>query len=114
MAFFLKAFLNADSELRSGWKLLAFVSVLLPVWVATGFAVTLITTATYGNVDDLHRMALNAAISFAAAIAATLFAVLIVERLPLSAFGMGFHYGWTANVFGGIAIAAMLLASQMV
>jgi membrane protease YdiL (CAAX protease family) len=107
--------LNSDSELRSGWKLLAFIAVLLPVWVATGFALTLISAVAFGMPEpgSLHTVALNVFISIFPALMATLFAARIVEHLPLSAFGIGFHYGWTSNVATGIGIAAALLVAEI-
>jgi len=108
-------FLNSQHELRSGWKLLAFVAVLLPVWLATGFVLTLVSALVFGiqQPGSFSSIVLNVFISFFPAISATLFAAFIIEHLSPSAFGIGFHYGWTSNVVAGIGIAAALLALEI-
>ena len=108
-------FLNSHHELRSLWKLLAFIAVLLPVWLATGFVLTLVSALAFGiqQPGSFSSIVLNVFISFFPAIVATLFAAFIVEHLSLSAFGIGFHYGWTSNVVAGLAISAGLLALEI-
>jgi len=106
-------FLNSRSELRIGWKLSAFVIVLMPVWLATGFAVTMVFDQTIGLGNPLHDLALNVLISFIPAITATTFAARIVEHSPLLAFGVGFHEGWARTFRSGLVIAAGLVILLM-
>jgi hypothetical protein len=106
-------FLNSNSELRTGWRLAAFVAVLLPVWIAAGLLLTATAFVSFGDLDPFQVIALNVPISFIAAVVATLFATLIVERLSLQPFGIGFHRGWISNVKAGIGIAAGLLVLQL-
>jgi len=108
-------FLNSHHELRTVWKLLVFLAILLPVWLATGFVLTLVSAFMFGiqQTGSFSFIALNVFISFFPAVVATLFAAYIVEHLSLSAFGIGFHYGWTSNVVAGIGIAAGLLELEI-
>lgn len=101
-------FFNTRHELRTGWKLSAFVVVLMPVWIATGLAFTFLSAATIGLEDPLHSLALNVLISFIPAVIATLFAARIVEHLPLHVLGIGFLEGWAGNLRAGISIACGL------
>jgi len=102
-------FLDSGNELRSGWKLCAFVVVLLPVWLATGFALTMAFAFFVGLGNPLHEFALNAVISFIAALTATAFAARILNRARLLVFGVGFHPGWKRSFNTGVAIAAGLV-----
>ena len=106
-------FLNSSSELRTGWRLAAFLAVLLPVWIAAGLLLTATAFMSFGELDPFQVIALNVPISFIAAAVATLFSILIVERLALQPFGIGFHRGWISNVGAGFGIAAALLVLQL-
>jgi membrane protease YdiL (CAAX protease family) len=106
-------FLNSRNELRTGWKLSAFVIVLLPVWLATGFALTMAFNLFVGLGNPLHELALNVVISFIPAMVATAFAARIVEHAPLLVFGVGFHEGWTKLFRAGDVIAAGLILLLM-
>jgi uncharacterized protein len=103
-------FLNSANELRAGWKLCAFVVVLIPVWLATGFALTMAFEFFVGLGDPLHEFALNAVISCIAAFSATAFAARIVDHSPLLDFGVGFHQSWKRAFKAGAAIATLLVA----
>src|SRR5882672_8568572 len=97
-------FLDSKNELRAGWKLSAFVVVLMPVWLATGFALTMAFDQIIGLGNPLHELALNVVISFIPAVTATVFAARIVEHSPLLAFGVGFHEGWARTLRSGASI----------
>jgi len=106
-------FLNSQNELRTGWKLCAFVVVLLPVWLAAGFGLTLAFDWLVGLGDPLYDLALNVVISFIPAMIATAFAAFVIEHSPLLAFGVGFHKGWVRTFRAGVVIAAGLTIFQV-
>jgi membrane protease YdiL (CAAX protease family) len=107
-------FLNSGNELRAGWKLCAFVVVLIPVWLATGFALTFAFAFLIGLGNPLHEFALNAVISLIAAFTATAFAARIVDHSPLAIYGVGFHPGWKRSIKAGAAIAVGLILVLMI
>src|SRR5437763_8957016 len=96
---------DSNNDLRMGWRFAAFVAVLMPVWLATAFALTIVAQMTIGLDRPLPNLALNVLSSFIPAVAATVFAARVVERAPLQVFGVGFHEGWRKNVGSGLAIA---------
>jgi len=106
-------FFDSRNELRTGWKFSAFVVVLMPVWLATGFALTMAFDQTVGLGNPLHELALNVVISFIPAMIATAFVARIVEHSPLLAFGVGFHEGWKRTFRSGTVIAAGLIIFLM-
>src|SRR6185295_20046644 len=98
----MSAFFDSQNNLRSGWKFSVFILVLIPIWFATNFALTFTFDAVFGLGDFLHDLALSVLINFLSAAIATLFVARIVDRLPLQAFGIGFHEGWHSNAEAGI------------
>src|SRR5712671_4267065 len=106
-------FFNSNNELRSGWKFAAFVVILLPVWVAIGFALAVIFAATIGLGNPLYTLALNALASSIAALVATVFVARIVEHVPLQVLGAGFQAGWSGNLKTGIVLGGGLILFTM-
>jgi uncharacterized protein len=109
----MSAFFDSQNNLRTGWKLSAFIVVLMPVWIATGFALTLIFDAVFGLGNPLHDLALNVLVSFIPALIATVFVSRIVEHSPLLSFGVGFHEGWVRAFKNGAGIAGSLIILLM-
>jgi hypothetical protein len=109
----MSAFFDSGNNLRTGWRLAAFIVVLMPVWIATGFGLTLIADEVYGLGNPLHDLALNVLISFIPAVIATVFAARVVDRAPLRVFGISLHKSWPAHFGSGIAIAGGLIAATM-
>jgi len=106
-------FFDSQNTLRTGWKLTAFIVVLMPVWIGTGLALTLIADATFGLGNPLHDLALTVVVSFIPAAIATAFAARIVDHAPVHSLGIGFHTGWISNLGTGFGIAGGMMTLLM-
>lgn len=106
-------FLNSSNELRTGWKLIAFIVVLIPVWIATGLVVTLLSAETFIAGDPLLEIALNVLISIVPAVITSLFAMRVMEHRRMQTLGVGLHAGWARHAAAGIAVSGGLLSLLM-
>ena len=101
--------LNAQGQLRSGWKLGAYFLVLLVVWVGVGVTVAVPFTAS-DLAESLHVvLVLNAVVGLAGAVIPLVFMVRVVERIPLAAFGVGFNRGWRYDLALGLLIGLVMV-----
>jgi uncharacterized protein len=107
-------FLNSKHELRSGWKLAAYVGFFLIVLTGAGLAVSMAVSgrAASGLVQSqVGLLALNGITLFVPAVGAMWLTVRFMDHRPLRAFGIGFVPGWQRHFLFGIGVAAgMLLA----
>jgi uncharacterized protein len=106
-------FLNANHELRSGWKFAAYVSFFFISLLAVGAAVSMVTAA--GMAHDLIQsqlgiLALNGITLFVPAVAAMWLTVRFIDHRPFRAFGIGFLPHWRSDFTFGLAVAAGMLA----
>ena len=104
------AFLNANNELRSGWKLAAYFSIFLALWVATGAALSMIYKRAALPGSELTVVALNEIGLFVPAILALLLITRFVDRRPLESFGVGFLPQWQRHLAFGLFLASGMLA----
>lgn len=105
--------LNSRNELRTGWKFLSFIVVLMPVWIAASLGVRIILVATLGAGDNLHDLAFSELVNLIAVVIATVFAARILEHIPIRILGLGFHKDWTGNLGKGAGVAGSLIALLM-
>jgi uncharacterized protein len=99
-------FLNANHELRAGWKFAAYWVLFIAVLVAMGLALPLPVAPE----NQLQRLILNTLPVIPAIIALILMARL-VDRVPIAAFGVTFHERWGRDLLLGLGIAAAMLVA---
>jgi membrane protease YdiL (CAAX protease family) len=105
-------FLNSKQELRSGWKLAAYVGFFLIILTATGLAVSMVVSRR--GASDLVQsqvglLALNGITLFVPAVGAMWLTARFMDHRPLRAFGIGFVPRWQHHFLFGIAVAAGML-----
>src|SRR5215471_37446 len=106
-------FLNSRYELRAAWKFLAFLIVLIPIWFAVGFGLTMLTHSFVNPDDLLQETALSEFINFVSVVLATLPIVRLLENYSLRVIGVGLFRGWAGNLLVGFGIAASLIVLLM-
>jgi hypothetical protein len=104
--------LNADAELRSGWKFAIYVVLFLLLWVATGLAITLIVAGRNSDLltNSLFLLGINDVALFVPAVAAMWLSARFIDHRPLRTFGVGFLPHWRRDLLFGLALAAAMLA----
>jgi len=105
-------FLNSKQELRSGWKLAAYIGFFLIILTATGLAVSMVVSRR--GAGDLVQsqvglLALNGITLFVPAVGAMWLTARFMDHRPLRAFGIGFVPRWQHHFLFGIAVAAGML-----
>lgn len=105
----MNVFLNTNHDLRSGWKIAAYLTTFLAIWVGTGTALSVFFANSNLEGTQLTLIALNELALFVPAIATLLLMVRFVDRRPLSAFGVGFLPNWWRHLMAGFALAAMMV-----
>src|SRR5262250_3070791 len=95
-------FLNADHELRSGWKFAAYVTFFFIILLAIGAAVSMVASA--GIARDLIQsqlgiLLLNGITLFVPAVAAMWLTVRFIDHRPFRAFGIGLLPRWRQDFF---------------
>src|SRR5262245_23888788 len=104
--------LNADAELRSGWKFAIYVVLFLLIWVATGLAITLFVAGRNSDLltNPLFLLGLNDIALFVPAVAAMWLSAKFIDHSPLRTFGVGLLPHWKRDLLFGLALAAAMLA----
>jgi uncharacterized protein len=110
----MSAFFNSDHELRSGWKFLLFLVAIIVAFVALGLTASLLIPPEFLLQNEVAALAINSGLSLVCAVAATLFMTTIVERKPISTFGISLHKGWARDFLVGIIIAAAMLVITVI
>ena len=100
-------FLNNRHELRSGWKLAAFVAMFILIWVASGIALSLWFAQTDLSDDQLTALALNELALLVPALVAPVVVAKFIDHRPLATFGITLHNSHRF-LFSGLAIAAVM------
>lgn len=94
--------LNEQHELRSGWKFIAYWLLFL---LLTFIVFQPFPTAPQ---TQLERLVLNT-LPFFPALAALIVMARFLDKVPIAAFGAGFHRHWTRHVLWGLAVSAGML-----
>jgi uncharacterized protein len=106
-------FLNSKHELRSGWKLAAYVGFFLIILTGAGLAVSMAVSGRAANglvQSQVGLLALNGITLFVPAVGAMWLTVRFMDYRPLRAFGIGFVPGWQRHFLFGIGVAAGMLS----
>ena len=107
----LDLFLNPQTHrLRSGWRALIFLALVLLPRLATLFITTEApagSSSSYFEVDGSMVVVYAALILWVALI--SWFCLRFLERLPLAALGYAFHRGWLCDFSLGLAISGAMI-----
>lgn len=111
---FLNLFLDSEYEVRSGWKFLAYSTLLVVLFIVTGTVLGMVVVSLdprFALMDrtDMRFLGLNAIVLLIPSVLALLVMARYVDRVPITVFGMTRHEGWIRDFFVGLAIAAGLL-----
>src|SRR5262245_55090452 len=100
-------FLNANHELRSGWKYAAYLAFFFIILFAVGTAVSMAVSTR--NLSQLAILALNDIVLFVPAVAAMWLTITFIDHRPFRAFGIGLVPRWRRDFVFGLGIAAGML-----
>src|SRR5215471_8316158 len=96
-------FLNANHELRSGWKYAAYLAFFFIILFAVGTAVSMAVSTR--NLSQLAILALNDIVLFVPAVAAMWLTITFIDHRPFRAFGIGLVPRWRRDFVFGLGIA---------
>jgi uncharacterized protein len=106
-------FLNANHELRAGWKFAMYVGFFFIILLATGVAVAIFqSVGLIGRLTEsqLGILILNDITLFVPAFTAMWLTIRFVDHRPFRAFGIGFIPQWPRHFVFGLGISAGMLA----
>ena len=100
---------NSTDNLRTGWRFLIYLTVFIASWIA--MALVLSNTIDFAVLPGgiITALAINAAGLLVSATVALLVAARFVDRVPIAAFGVGTHEGWSRDLIAGVGFAAAML-----
>ncbi len=107
--FWTVVFLNEALGLRSGWRFVLYVAVFLVIVSATGAVLSMFVGGA--PLDGMTVLWLNAAVFAPPAVLTLAFMVRFVDRVPVLAFGVGFHERWPRDLGAGVALAVLMLGT---
>ena len=110
----LPLFVDSKYEVRSGWKFLAYSTLLVVLFVATGTGIgTLVVWLDPAwllmSRTDIRFVGLNALVLSVPALGSLLIMSRFVDRVPISVFGVTLHEGWFRDLCGGLALAGGMI-----
>jgi len=110
-----KLFINSDDELRSGWRVLAFLlTVIVAIILLNGLLQGVATLfPSVGNLLRDHALItsfISQILNLTAALAATALCARYLEHRSLSSVGFKRHRGWWRDFLLGSVLGAMSLA----
>ncbi len=100
-------FLNDQHELRSGWKLAAFLAIFILMWIATGIAVSFWFATSNISDDPLSALALNEVALLVPGIVSPIVVARFIDHRPLKTFGITVQ-NWHRHLLGGLGLAAVM------
>jgi membrane protease YdiL (CAAX protease family) len=105
-------FIGSDGHLRSGWRFLVFVSLLITFGVAVGAAATIAADLFGLDTSDSGRafMAVSAGLSLLVTILLSWLCGRYMEGLPFSALGAAFTSGWLRHLMLGIVAGTVTMS----
>ncbi|MBI4474257.1 MAG: CPBP family intramembrane metalloprotease [Acidobacteria bacterium] len=104
-------FVNANRELRSGWKFATFLFIFFAVLF--GCAALISSLFDVAPADELILLTLNAGIILIPTSAALLIMARFVDHRPIRTYGVGFYERWRRDLLWGLAIAGIMLGVLM-
>ncbi|HVQ64003.1 MAG TPA: type II CAAX endopeptidase family protein [Terriglobia bacterium] len=115
----LPLFVDSRHEIRSGWKFVAYSTLLVFLFIvaslATGGLIYLLDPAFLLLArSDIRFLGLNAIVLFIPASVAFFIMARFVDRIPLAAFGITPHDRWLRDLSAGVALAVGMLGITIV
>ena len=112
-------FVDSRHEIRSGWKFIAYSTLLVFLFIVASLAIggliaLLDPTFFLLARSDIRFLGLNAIVLLIPATVAFLIMARFVDRVPLAAFGITPHDRWIRDIGTGVALAAGLLGISVV
>jgi membrane protease YdiL (CAAX protease family) len=112
-------FLDSRYEVRSGWKFVAYSTMLVVFFILTGMivgplAVWIDPAFVLMPRSDMRFLALNSVVLLIPSILALYFMSRFVDHVPVRIFGLARHAGWLRDFGKGLLFAAGMLALLMV
>jgi membrane protease YdiL (CAAX protease family) len=101
--------LNSSNELRSGWKVGAWLLFFIVLIIANLFAIDMILGAQMTE-DQLTALTLQAVLLFFPNVGALIFVARLVDHKPVGTFGVGLKKGWHNDLGGGLLLGFAMLA----
>jgi membrane protease YdiL (CAAX protease family) len=110
---------DSHYEVRSGWKFLAYSTLLVVLFWATGTAIGTLVVALDPALllmsrTDIRFLGLNAFVLFVPATVGLFVMARFVDRVPISAFGVTLHERWLRDLGKGAGIAGAMLGLTVV
>jgi len=102
--------LNADLELRSGWRFAVYVAVFVVALYATGAGLSLLIPGPEVLTGQFALLGLTAASYGVPAAVALAFMIRFVDQVPVLTYGVGFHTRWLGDAGRGAAAGISMLA----
>jgi len=103
-------FVDANHQLRSGWKFATFLAIFLFILFALAQLISSFIDPQNMPSDELTLLALNAGVILIPTAIAFFIMARFVDHKPLRAFGVGFPERWKREFVLGVAIAGVMLA----
>jgi membrane protease YdiL (CAAX protease family) len=100
---------NSQHELRSGWKVLIYVIVLLVSFVVGAIFVSLFFADNLVDENEIEFLAINVGVQLIASIIALLFMARFVDRVPASTFAFPLRVEGRREFLTGAGIATAML-----
>jgi membrane protease YdiL (CAAX protease family) len=115
----LPLFVDSKYEVRSGWKFLAYSTLLVVLFWATGMAIGGLVVALDPGLllmsrSDIRFLGLNALVLFVPATVSLLVMAKFVDRVPISVFGIALHEKWFGDFVKGIGLAGGMVGISLV
>ena len=109
---------DSNHQIRSGWKFLAYSALLVGLFVMTKQLVGGLVLWLYPAIieippGDIRSLGLNAIVLFIPSAGALLMMGSVLDRIPLRAFGIGFHQRWLKDFGVGMGVAAVMVAATV-
>jgi membrane protease YdiL (CAAX protease family) len=103
--------LNAQNEVRAGWKFAIYIAFFLIFFFAANLALSIFVSRSpdiFNN--ELALLALNEIALLVPAVVAMALTIRFVDHRPLRTFGIGWMPGWRRQLIFGLVLSAGMLA----
>ncbi len=104
--------LDDELNLRSGWRFAVYVAVLVAALYAAGALISMFVDPG-ATLDPLLFLALNTLALGVPALLALVFMMRFVDKVPLMAFGVGFHERWLRDLGVGLGLGAAMAGTLL-
>lgn len=115
----LSVFVGRDLELRSGWRIAAYMALFVVIFAIAGvffggLAVWLNPDWLTASRVSIGLIAVNALVLAIPTIVTLPVMVQFIDRSSLAAFGVALHEGWLRDIAAGIGVAIFMLGVTLI